>query len=76
MLNSGSIPTRPIRQEEIARPYSFLQRVMAVNRPPSPAVLGRAEPRIATASPDDRTNTPARSEHPDGSACAATEGPN
>ena len=41
--------------------YSFVHRVMAVSRPPSPAVLGRAEPGIAVgpamASLDDRTNT-------------------
>ena len=41
--------------------YSSAQRVTAVSNPPSPAILARAEPEIATgpamASPDDRTNT-------------------
>ena len=40
--------------------YSFVQRVMALSKPPSPAVLGRAEPGIAAdpvvASSDGRTN--------------------
>ena len=44
-----------------AAAYSFVQRVMAVSRAPSTAVLGREEPGIAAgpamASPANRTNT-------------------